>query len=216
MRATGQHRRPHRSVAAATPAQPPSPPQLRCPHHHITTAAARAHHHHCHAHTVDATTAMRTPPPPSTHHHHIRRHRVHTTTVAAQNGERAGGEKEKVPSPHLEEGEGRSRAGEEPPDPSSTAGKVAPWGIHQTRRGGAAVGPRASPMARETRRAVAAGSTATTPRPAAAPRHQVRGERRGEEGAARLPSELRERGRRRRYEGGGGGMREAVGVVFYS
>jgi hypothetical protein len=37
-------------------------------------------------------------------------------------------------------------------------------------------------MAKETRRAVAAGSTATTPRPAAAPRHEVRGERRGEEG----------------------------------
>jgi hypothetical protein len=63
-------------------------------------------------------------------------------------------------------------------------------------------------MERETRRAVAAGSTATTPRPAAAPRHEVRGELRGEEGVARLPpaaSELRERGRRRRYEGGGGG-----------
>jgi hypothetical protein len=37
-------------------------------------------------------------------------------------------------------------------------------------------------MAREARRVVAAGSTATTPRPAAAPRYEVRGERRGEEG----------------------------------
>jgi hypothetical protein len=48
------------------------------------------------------------------------------------------------------------------------------------------------------RRAVAAGSATTAPRPAAASCHEVRGERRGEEGAARLPqvaSELRERER---------------------
>jgi hypothetical protein len=185
-RATGQHRRPHRSVAAATPAPPPSPPQLRCPHHHSTTAAARAHHHHCHAHTVDATTTMRTPPPPSTHHHHLRRHRVHTTTVAAQKKERAGGEKGE--GPVTAPGRGRrsqSRRG------GATRSVV-------DRREGRAVGePPDSPWG--SRRRASSFSTAITPRPAAAPRHEVRGERRGRRGRRgchrRCRNWERERGR---------------------
>jgi hypothetical protein len=81
-RATGQHRRPHRSVATVTPAPLPSPPQMRCPHHHSTTAAARApppplprpHRrcHHCHAHTAAAEHTPSSPPPPSRAHHHRR------------------------------------------------------------------------------------------------------------------------------------------------
>jgi hypothetical protein len=55
-----------------------------------------------------------------------------------------------------------------------------------------------------------AGSAATAPRPAASPRHKVRGKQRGEEGAAqlrRLEGEVGARGGsggRERWRGGGG------------
>jgi hypothetical protein len=67
----------------------------------------------------------------------------------------------------------------------------------------------------ETRRRVGgAGSAATSPRPAAAPRHEVRGEQRGEVGdGAAVPCGVRRRGwrrRRRRWEREG----EGVGLGF--
>jgi hypothetical protein len=211
---------PPASTAAPTN-RPPPPPQLRCPHHPAappappsTTTAVRtpspslprAHRrrHHFRAHT----------------HHHLRRRRAHTTTTTAtQNRERGG----KKIQPYREEGEGCGRAGEEPPDLASTTGKVVSGGgeppdpprkvdcrgrrpqigrhrASSSSQGGCSCrtrrrGGRLRLPDKETRRAATAESAATAPRPAAAPRHEVRGERRGKEGAARLS-------RRRGDEGG--------------
>jgi hypothetical protein len=52
---------------------------------------------------------------------------------------------------------------------------------------------------------VGAGSAATPPRTSTAPRHEVRGERRGEEGAARLHRREGEVGDATDLEGGRGG-----------
>jgi hypothetical protein len=212
------HAGPPASTATPTDRSPP-PPQHRRLHHpscaaHTTPALPlppRAHHHHCCAHTVDATTAMRTLPLSSTHHHRLRRHRAHTTTVAAQNRERAGGEKGEGPVA----APGRGRRSQ------SRRGGATRSGLN--RREGRAVGEPLSGLEllpwrgirgrlrlldEETRREVATGSTATAPRPVAAPHHEVRGERRGEEGGGAAATggigTARERGR--------WGQREAAAV----
>jgi hypothetical protein len=61
-----------------------------------------------------------------------------------------------------------------------------------------------------------AGSAATAPRPAAAPRHEVRGERRGEEGAVRLRWREGRWGRRRsERERGGVGRSRGSGRQWF-
>jgi hypothetical protein len=201
----GRHH--HPSCAARTT-------QLRRPHHLAPPPPCAHHHHHCRAHTVDATTsvrthtttsaaAARTPPPPPQHKIERGGARKSSLTGKREKVAVAPGRSHQI-WPRLP---GRScRGGGEPPDPPRKVdcrGRRPQIGRHRassSSQGGCSCrtrrrGGRLRLPDKETRRAATAESAATAPRPAAAPRHEVRGERRGKEGAARLS-------RRRGDEGG--------------
>jgi hypothetical protein len=163
--------------------------------------------------------------------HHLRRRRAHTTTATAQNrergrksnlvdlvvvprrGRRSWSRRGGATRSGLDRREGRAGGRGEPPDPPREVNRLGRRPQIRYRRASSSSQGEGSESGCgcRMRRAVAAGSAATAPRPAAAPCHEVRGERWGRRGrrgchrccrnCEREREGARVKGRWRRYEG---------------